>query len=260
MNSPDGSYDLSLIICCYNEAEILEENFRRVVAYLDRLKLSCELIIVEDCSQDDTPNIIRRLVEERPDLPVKTIFHKKNIGRGGAVKTGLLASRGKVAGFIDIDLEVPEWYILPCVLPILEGDFNVVTGYRTYKLHFNFFLLSRHMLSHGYRWLLRLLLKTRLKDTETGYKFFHREKILPVLKITQSNHWFWDTEIMLLSEHNGLKIKEIPCLFIRNANKTSTVKVYRDSLKYLIEVVRYKRRKNALNEKMKSKKVQGDKK
>ena len=240
MSSTNINYDLSLIICCYNEAEILEENFRRVVAYLDRLKLSYELIFVEDCSQDDTPNIIRRLVEEHPDLHVKTIFHKKNTGRGGAVKTGLMASSGKVAGFIDIDLEVPEWYILPCVLLILEGDFDVVTGYRTYKLHFNFFLVSRHILSHGYRRLLRLLLQTRLKDTETGYKFFHRVKILPVLKITQSGHWFWDTEIMLLSEHNGLKIKEIPCLFIRNPNKASTVRVLKDSIDYIKELLRFK--------------------
>jgi len=235
-------YDLSLIICCYNEAEILEESFRRVVAYLERLKLSYELIIVEDCSQDDTARIIKRLVKEFDGLPIRTIFHKKNMGCGAAVKTGLLAARGKVAGFIDIDLEVPEWYILPCVLPLFEDGYDVVTAYRSYKLHFNLFLLTRHILSHGYRQIVRILLKTSLKDTETGYKFFLREKILPLLEHTQNNHWFWDTEIMLLSENSGLRIKEIPCLFIRNPNKTSTVRIFRDSIDYFKEIVRYRKR------------------
>ncbi|MBN2288932.1 MAG: glycosyltransferase [Candidatus Glassbacteria bacterium] len=234
--------DLSLIIPCYNEEEILEENFRKVVAYLNSLRISYELILVEDCSRDNTAEIIRRLAGANPGLPLRTVFHQSNRGRGAAVRTGLTAARGKVAGFIDIDLEVPEWYILPCVLPILEGDCDIATGYRTYKLHFNFFLLSRHILSHGYRHLIRLLLQTGLKDTETGYKFFHREKILPVLAQTRNDHWFWDTEIMLLSEHSGLRIKEVPCLFIRNPDKTSTVKVFRDSLDYLAEVVRCRAR------------------
>ncbi|HUU29724.1 MAG TPA: glycosyltransferase family 2 protein [archaeon] len=242
MSGKKNPYDLSLIICCYNEAEILDLNFRRVVSYLDNLKLNYELIVVDDCSRDGTRKIIRRLEQEFSDRSIKVIFHEENKGRGGAVKTGMQAAEGTVAGYIDIDLEVSEWYILPCVLMILNDGYDIVTGFRTYKVHLTFTSLSRHILSHVYRWLVRLLLKTDLKDTETGYKFFHREKILPVLDLTLSNHWFWDTEIMLLSERNGIKIKEIPCLFIRNPKKTSTVRVFKDSLDYLFEVIRFRAR------------------
>lgn len=234
--------DLSLIICCYNEEEILDQNFRRVVEFLDRTRLNYELIIVEDCSRDNTATIIRRLLEEYSGWPVKTIFHQRNMGRGATVRDGLRAAEGRVAGFIDIDLEVPEWYILPCIMPILDGSVDIVSGYRTYKLHMNPWLLGRHVLSHGYRQIIRSLLRTGLKDTETGYKFFDRARILPLLDLATNNHWFWDTEIMLVSEHLGLRIREIPCLFIRNPEKTSTVKVFRDSADYLRQALRFRKR------------------
>ncbi len=236
------SLDLSLIICCYNEEEILQENVRRLVGYLDRLRLSWELIFVDDCSRDRTRELIRALAEEFRDRPLKTIFHERNTGRGGAVKTGLRAARGTVAGFIDIDLEVPEWYILPCVQAILDGRAEIVTGLRTYKIRLSPYILSRHFLSMGYRLVVRRLVGTNLRDTETGYKFFRRETILPLLDRTVSNHWFWDTEVMLLAELQRLRIIELLCLFVRNPEKTSTVKVFRDSLRYLRELRQFKRR------------------
>ena len=241
MKTKQDCYDLSLIICCYNEEAILEENFRRIVLYLDQLKLRYEIIFVDDCSQDLTRQIIEKLVKEYSDRSIKVLFHEQNKGRGGSVKDGLMAAEGVVSGFIDIDLEVSEWYILPCVQAILNEEVDLVTGLRIYKFHSNPYILSRHILSYVYRRVIRFFLKTKLKDTETGYKFFLRKKILPVLEKTQNNHWFWDTEIMLLAEYNDWKIREIPVLFTRNLRKTSTVRVFHDSLAYLKDVWKFKK-------------------
>ncbi|MFH1069956.1 MAG: glycosyltransferase family 2 protein [Candidatus Glassbacteria bacterium] len=232
--------DLSLIIGCYNEEEILEDNFRRLVNYLDCLKYSYELIFIEDKSVDNTKHIIERLLKEFPSKRIKTIFHEKNRGRGATIRDGLKVSEGTVAGFIDIDLEVAEWYILPCMKPILDGEYDIVIGSRVDKLQFSGYILFRYILSNIYRQLVRRVAKTKLKDTETGYKFFNRQKIMPLVEKTINDHWFWDTEIMLLAEAADLKIREIPCLFLRNQQKTSTVRVFRDSLLYLKAIVSYK--------------------
>ena len=176
-------------------------------------------------------------------MPIKTIFHDRNTGRGSAVKDGLKASEGTLAGFIDIDLEVDESNILPCVISILENGYDIVTGYRIYKIEFNPYCIFRHLISFGYRKLLRLLMNTSLLDTETGYKFFRLDKILSLLELSSNDHWFWDTEIMLTAEMCGLKIKEIPCLYLRSTAKPSTVKHVRDSLNQLVELIRFKAKK-----------------
>ena len=80
------------------------------------------------------------------------------------------------------------------------------------------------------------------QDTETGYKFFRRERILPLLDEAQSNGWFWDTELMALCHKHGLNVCEVPALFIRRWDKASTVKPLRDSVAYFRELLRFRKR------------------
>ena len=79
-------------------------------------------------------------------------------------------------------------------------------------------------------------------DTEAGFKFFNRENILPVLAAVDNQHWFWDTEIMIRSYLTGLKITQIPTLFIRRFDKYSTVNPITDSIEYLVQLYRFKKR------------------
>ena len=83
------------------------------------------------------------------------------------------------------------------------------------------------------------MLKIPVKDTETGYKFFNRERILPILTKATDPGWFWDTEVMALSYHANLKIVELPCLFIRRSDKKSSVKIFRDSFEYFSKLVKF---------------------
>ena len=96
---------------------------------------------------------------------------------------------------------------------------------------FNKIIATRRWItSRGYSWLVGNLLGVDIKDTETGCKFFNREAILPVLEKTQDPHWFWDTEIMVRSYYEGLKIVEYTVLFIRRPEVPSTVRLIKDSL------------------------------
>ncbi|MGB9299003.1 MAG: glycosyltransferase [Anaerolineae bacterium] len=235
--------DLSLVLACYNEELVIEDSVAAILEVLDDTRYSYELIFVDDCSKDRTRDLIDGLIERYPDKRMSRIFHTENKGRGGAVSDGILAAQGDVAGFIDIDLEVHARYIPSCVNAVRNGA-DIAVGRRIYKL--NLRSLDRYVLSAGYVWLVRRLLGADLNDTETGYKFFKRERILPVLDEIDDQRWFWDTEVMVRSYYREYNIAEIPCLFLRRFDKASTVSPLADTVDYIRQLWRF--RKTVKNE------------
>lgn len=235
--------DLSLVLACYNEGQVIEDSVAEIVNTLDRTRYAYEIIFVDDCSTDQTRELIERIIGWYPDKRMSRIFHEQNKGRGGTVSDGIRAADGVVVGFIDIDLEVHAHYIPSCVNAVENGA-DVAVGRRVYKL--NLRSLDRYLMSTGYVWLVRRLLGVDLHDTETGYKFFKRERILPVLDEIEDQRWFWDTEVMVRSYYKNYQIAEIPCLFLRRFDKTSTVSPLSDTLDYFRKLWRF--RKTVKNE------------
>jgi hypothetical protein len=231
------SYDVSIIIACYNEENLLLDSVREIENVMSQTKYSYELIFIDDCSQDKTKELILKLAENQ--LHIKYLFHEHNVGRGGTVCDGIRLARGKIVGFLDIDLEVHARYIPSMLWAIEHEGYDVCTAWRIYKVHLR--AIPRHILSMGYRKLSKYYLGTTLLDTETGFKFFNREKILPVIAACKNKGWFWDTEVMVLSQKHGLKIKEVPCLFIRRIDKASSVRVVSDSIDYFKNLWKFKR-------------------
>jgi hypothetical protein len=88
----------------------------------------------------------------------------------------------------------------------------------------------------------KALLGSPFEDTETGFKFFRREAILPVLDSCGDEGWFWDTEVMLEANRAGLKVVEIPALFQRQSAKTSSLRVFSDTVGYMKAIATYRRR------------------
>ncbi len=229
--------DLSLVIACYNEEYELVDSVRQIVEILDSARWSWELIFVDDVSRDRTRELIDRLIAQYPDKTFRKLFHDHNTGRGRTVSDGFHLARGRYVGYIDIDLEVHARYI-PTMLLALERGADVATAHRIYKVQPRLF--NRFVASQGYAHLMRWLLGVHLKDTETGYKFFKRDRLLPLLDQVANQRWFWDTEIMVRAVLAGLVIQEIPCLFVRRYDKQSTVNVVRDSIDYFRDLWRFR--------------------
>ena len=230
--------DLSLVVPCYHEEPHLEESIRVLEAVLHQACLTYELILIDDASQDGTPALVQRLADERPHA--RCVLHETNVGRGGTVEEGFRMATGRVVGFLDIDLEVSAVYVPAMWAAIVGGGFDGATAYRTYDFHWRHLL--RHVMSRGYRQLFRALVRSSFRDTEAGYKFFDRERILPVLDRTEHTGWFWDTEILVLAERAGLSIVELPCSFIQRPEKQSTVRPVRDSLDQLRALLAFRKR------------------
>ena len=237
-DSMDGSIDVSIVIATYNEGDYLEESVTAIRATMDRTRYAYELILIDDASTNGTADVVRHL-DARSDDRLCAIFHSENQGRGGTVADGIRAARGRYVGFLDIDLEVHARYI-PAMVLALEGGCDVATAFRVYRPDLRH--LHRHVLSVGYRALSQRLLGHDLLDTETGYKFFHRDSILPVLDQTLDRGWFWDTEIMVLAQRAGLRIAEIPCVFTYRYDKSSTVRIFGDVRDYLANLWRFRKR------------------
>lgn len=229
-----NKYDFSLILPCYNEAEHFNQSLKRIITVLDQTDYTYEIIFVEDKSIDNTKNLISKALEKYSTHNLSVIFHEINLGRGQSVIDGFTKSQGKVIGFIDFDLEVGEWY-LPKFIRTVESGFDVVTAWRIYD--FNLRSLIRWIGSKGYVWLQKQLLNLPLHDTEAGYKFFNRAKIMPLINRCHYKGWFFDTEILALAVKAKLKLKEIPVAFVRREDKTSTVRFIPDSLAFLKNLI-----------------------
>mgnify|MGYP005837645813 CR=1 FL=1 len=231
--------DISLVIACYNEETLLAESVRQTVEILDTTRLAYEMIFVDDCSCDRTRELIGEIVAAHPDGRMRKLFHERNTGRGGAVSDGFRMAQGEVVGYIDIDLEVHARYIPSHYLAIKKEGYDAAIAYRVYKFHWR--SLDRYILSRGYAWLKGRMLKLPVQDTETGFKFFRREKLMPLLDEVEDKGWFWDTEIMARACARGWRIKEIPCLFVRRFDKVSSVSSLRDSVEYFRRLWRFRR-------------------
>jgi glycosyltransferase involved in cell wall biosynthesis len=230
---------LSLVLACYNEAQHLESSFAEIRETLEQTSWPFEVIFVDDLSRDRTREILREIVARHPALDLRLILHETNRGRGSTVTDGFRAARGTVAGYIDVDLEVHVRYV-PALVRAIEKGADIATVRRIYALQLR--ALDRYFMSRGYSFLVRRMLDLPFHDTETGYKFFRRERVLPLLDEIEDGGWFWDTEFMARAARRGLRVAEIPGAYVRREDKTSTVRGLRDSVRYFGQLVRFRRK------------------
>lgn len=225
----------SLIIACYNEGETFEKSVRYIISVLKKLKGEWEIIFVEDKSMDETKKTIEKLVGQIKNS--KAIYHSKNQGRGKTVSDGIKAAKGEICGFLDADLEVSPNYI-PLFVEEIEKGVDMAIGKRFYESGIK--SLGRLLASKAYALIVKVLLKIPIEDTEAGFKFFNRAKILPALAKTRDKHWFWDTEICARAYFVGLRISQVPVLFIRRKDKKSTVKLVPDAINYIKQLIKFR--------------------
>jgi hypothetical protein len=227
--------DFSLILPCYNESTHFKGSVAQILSSLSLSRFAYEVIFVDDGSTDETRKLIRQICRKNPTC--RYIYHARNMGRGAAVTTGIRSAGAAIAGYIDIDCEVSPIYIPLCVQYIKNGLSDVVVGKRIYRTSVRSML--REVLSTGYRIAADRFLGTHGIDTESGYKFFDTKAFLPVLSDIQNQHWFWDTESILESLRHGLRVQEVPVLFLRRPEKKSSVRLVHDTIAYIQAIYAY---------------------
>lgn len=230
--------DVTLILPCYNEDEHLESSVKRIFKVLLKATFTSEVIFIDDKSTDNTRKMLKLIKKAYNRYNVRIFYHSHNKGRGATVSEGIMKSKGEIVGYIDIDCEVSPTYI-PQFVKAIQSGYDLSVAERVYRISTS--TIPRWMLSKVYRKMVNFLFNLNL-DTEAGYKFFKRKKILPLLYKIKSNHWFWDSEIIIYSYLSGLKIQSIKVVFTRRGDKTSTVRLIPDTVDYFKNLYRLKKK------------------
>jgi len=226
--------ELSIIFPCFHELPHLHESIRHIDHFISSINIPVHVIFVEDGSTDGTKEALIEYQKQGRHV----IFHKHNKGRGGAVITGIRAAQTTYVAYVDIDMEVDVFALLPLFEGMKQQQADVAIGKRIYRITPDIF--HRFVLSQGYQKLSSFVLNTPQRDTESGFKILKRERILPLLEHIQSQGWFFDSELIYLAHQNNLKIYEQEVLFCRRADKHTTVKIYTDTVTYIKELIRLK--------------------
>ena len=164
---------LSIVIPCYNEEKTLKIIIERVLKYKD---LEKEIIIVDDCSTDNSKFIIKDLADLYPEI--RGIFLEKNFGKGSALKKGFEEVSGDIVLIQDADLEYDPKDYPALIKPFENTDADVVYGSRFMggdyvRLHFYWHFVANKLLTL----ITNIVTNLNMSDMETGYKLFKRSVI-----------------------------------------------------------------------------------
>ncbi len=227
---------LSIVIPAYNEASRLQRTLYTIVDYLHQNTVDAEIIVVDDGSADETAALARTALEDASPLRTSVISYKSNLGKGRAVRLGLLAARADVALFSDADLSTPISETPKLVDPILRGEFDVTFGSRA---------LDRKLIGVHQSWrreqggrifnaVVRVATGLPFWDTQCGFKAFRMSVCRPLVEAATVDRFGFDVELLYLAYRAGLRLKEIPVRW--DHNEGSKVSVMSDSFKMVSEV------------------------
>jgi glycosyltransferase involved in cell wall biosynthesis len=199
---------VDIVVPVYNEERALEPGIRRLHRYLlDGFPLSWRITIVDNASTDRTWFRAERLERE---LPGVRAVHLDRKGRGYALRCAWSASDAEVVAYMDVDLSTDLGALLPLVAPLVSGHSDVAIGSRLSPGSNVARHPRREIVSRGYNLILRTVLATRVRDAQCGFKAVRVSVAQRLLPAVEDTGWFFDTELLLLAERNGLRIHEVP--------------------------------------------------
>jgi dolichol-phosphate mannosyltransferase len=196
---------LSVVIPCYNEEKTLEKCVERVLKISDE-SLYLEIIIIDDCSKDESLSIARDLANKDPRITVER--HDKNQGKGAALQTGFKKATGDFIAIQDADLEYKPNDILRLLEPLVNNEADVVFGSRFLPHGPHRVLYFWHSLGNRFLTLIsNMFTNLNLTDMEVCYKIFRRE-VLQNIKLEEKRFGF-EPEITAKVARLGCRIYEV---------------------------------------------------
>lgn len=196
---------LSIIIPAYNEATTIEELLRRV-KNAPLPNMNKEIIVVDDGSKDGTRDILKTIPG------IRYIFHEKNLGKGGAVKTGIKHSTGDFVIFQDADLEYDPRDYSAMVQPLIDGKAEITNGVRIAPKHDP----RRRRPDYWFHWLgnstitltTNILYGNNSAEYEGCYRVFRRDLLNSV--VVHTNNFDFDNELVCKLMKRGNRVVDVP--------------------------------------------------
>jgi len=230
---------LSIVIPCFNEEKTLAKCLQNVLAIQDET-LTLEIIIVDDCSSDNSLKIAEKFAENSPAVTV--LRHKINCGKGAALQTGFQNANGKIVAIQDADLEYDPIDLKRMIAPILDDKADVVLGSRFATGNAHRVLYFWHYLGNKFLTLLsNMFSDLNLTDMECCYKVFRRE-IIEQINIRESRFGV-EPELVAKVAQMRVRIYEMGVSYSGRTYDEGKKIGYRDGFRALYCIFHYNARK-----------------
>lgn len=232
--------ELSIVIPAYNEARRLPESFSRLYDYLQRQPGLVEVIVVDDGSDDFTAAVVRAWMGRWHALRLIQISH---LGKGGAVRAGVLAAQGTWVFLADADFSMPVQelaYFAGSEYPnvdLLIGSREAPGAQRIGEPGY------RHLLGRAFNFAVRRLVVSGIHDTQCGFKRLRREVALDLFLHQKVSGWGFDVEMLYIARMRGYSIREQPISWYYKAG--SKINPLRDTWRMWRDVLSVRRHARA---------------
>ncbi len=224
---------LSIVIPAYNECLRIEGTLTRVMECISREAWDAEVLVVDDGSSDETPDIIQRWMTLHPRLHL--IQNPGNRGKGYSVRNGLLQAAGEIVMFTDADLSAPMEEASRLIAAIQEGA-DVAIGSRwldrARQTHQQ--PLYRQFFGRCFNAITRGVMGLPFLDTQCGFKAFRREAAQVIFRLQRIERWGFDPEILFIARKLKYTVREVPVTW--GHDERSRMSYLKDGLKMLEEM------------------------
>jgi polyisoprenyl-phosphate glycosyltransferase len=222
--------DVSIVLPTYDEVGHVAEEVERIREAMDASSYTWEIVAVDDRSSDGTPEVLHALAAEDPRIRV--LVHARNLGSGGARRTGTRAARGHVVVWTDVDMTYPN-HEIPHLVDALDG-YDQVVGARTSEQG------TKKVVRVPAKWFIRrlaqYLTQEQIPDLNSGFRAFRRERAVRYLH-RLPNGFSCVTTMTMSFLADGLSVGYVDIDY-QPREGDSKFHWYRDTRKYFLQVVR----------------------
>ncbi|MDQ1686182.1 MAG: hypothetical protein QOC82_2919 [Frankiaceae bacterium] len=231
--------DVELVIPVHNERVVLAANVAQVHAFLtEHVEFSWSIVIAENASTDGTSAIADELAQQFAGVRVT---HLVEPGRGRALRDAWSASDATVVAYMDVDLSTDLEGFPRLVAPVLGGETDFAIGSRLVPGAKTVRGPKREFISRAYNAVLHATLRTGFADAQCGFKAARGDLARTLLPYVVDDGWFFDTELLVLAERLGLRVREVPVTWVDDPD--SRVRILPTARADLSGVVRMLRRR-----------------
>jgi glycosyltransferase involved in cell wall biosynthesis len=231
------SAKLTLVIPCYNEERSLEMCLKKCLE-LKNSGINLEIIIVDDCSKDNSLTIANKLAQEHQEIRV--LKHEINKGKGAALRTGFAAAKGDFIGIQDADLEYNPLQYTELLQPMLENKADVVYGSRYLRPNSHRVLYFWHTyMNQALTIASNMCTNLDITDMETCYKLFRRETLLAILPKLKENRFGIEPEITARVAQSKARVYECAIDYQPRSYEEGKKIGWKDGVKALYCILHY---------------------
>ncbi|MEV7013363.1 bifunctional glycosyltransferase family 2/GtrA family protein [Streptosporangium sp. NPDC051022] len=230
---------VEIVVPVYNEERALAGCITVLHDYLERFfPFAWTITVVDNASTDGTGAVAADLAGRFPNVRLLRLDRK---GRGLALRTAWTRSRADVVAYMDVDLSTGLDALLPLVAPLVNGHSDLAIGSRLARGARTVRGPRREIVSRCYNALVRRTHGVGFSDAQCGFKAARTAVVRPMLDRVEDDSWFFDTELLLLADHNGLRVHEIPVDWVEDVDsRVQVVRTALDDLRGLVRVARAK--------------------